>query len=519
MKKETIHKAPLEEWYDVAADLVGLEPCDYSANLAKVFSMISYFEDFPDDSCADNYLDYRAIYRFLAQCMREENYEDVETLGSLESSVVVDLMHSLMEVLSTRDTFVQSHVMQWKYQLMDHRDEARIVDPRLLRMAADNDFEAFVEEVFNNLKENPDADTEIECTSDQLSKRKSAAENADVATTPSSNRKAANPAEVLVSTSSEQSICSETASGTCSTSRFTADVTGASVNQPSKETAYPAVSPSGSQQPGKATGNPAGYLSGSQKAAAASSPLTQAYVGSCAPILDYKRGLGRPRKHELPTNVKEENVIIVPFPPTVNSSVSNLKRTPEKSQVTASPVVKITPVSHQVPMDHPESELFTRKMVSLLPFSIKPKLGEPPARLKPGKKGKFDQEITPRTEIVVVMPPQGATIVQAVVRSRGKFAEHEHMIEDDVNREYYCNILRSDCPENTDRSQLQQKAISPAQSKAAKALAKKKILLARKRKFEAIVKAAKERSAPCKKPKVYSLNPFCLPVSLIDLDQ
>ncbi|WAR05272.1 hypothetical protein MAR_020641 [Mya arenaria] len=133
-KKVALHRAPLEEWADISSDLVSFEHTDFSQNLAKVFNVIALYEDQKDEK-----VNYRAIYRFLSQCMQMGRQDDLESLGPIECSILVDLMHSLMDVLSQHDVYVQANILKWKHMLLEYRDSYCNPDPRLLRMASENE--------------------------------------------------------------------------------------------------------------------------------------------------------------------------------------------------------------------------------------------------------------------------------------------------------------------------------------------------------------------------------------------
>merc|ERR1712137_124668 len=99
-----------------------MEQFDYSTCLSKVMEFISNFEDFPEGNIEGHpQPDYRMIYKYISQILEGNRREDIDELGPLESAVVVDLIHSLMEVLSDADLTVQYNVMRWKYLLLKER--------------------------------------------------------------------------------------------------------------------------------------------------------------------------------------------------------------------------------------------------------------------------------------------------------------------------------------------------------------------------------------------------------------
>jgi len=65
----------------------------YTTNLYfQVFAIIAAFEDLP---CEKGGPDYRAIYRFLSQCMKNDKHEDLEQLEALGKFMC---KHSLFSV-------------------------------------------------------------------------------------------------------------------------------------------------------------------------------------------------------------------------------------------------------------------------------------------------------------------------------------------------------------------------------------------------------------------------------------
>ena len=178
----------------------------------------------------------------------------------------------------------------------------------------------------------------------------------------------------------------------------------------------------------------------------------------------------------------------------------------------------------------------------------------PSLAYKRGRKRKDpnpDEVETPKTEIVLVMPPKDAKIVKYnVVGRRQPILESGAEINPDLNRKYYYDVQRCDLNQFTGprkkrvqldtvpadtlikqepteerttaisaMTEFRQQVAKKARDLRPRMVAFKKLQAARKLKLLALKNSVKDRKAPIKKPKMFSLNPFCLPVSLLDLDE
>lgn len=136
-------------------------------------------------------------------------------------------------------------------------------------------------------------------------------------------------------------------------------------------------------------------------------------------------------------------------------------------------------------------------------------------RHKPGRKGINDPPETPRTEIVLVMPPKGVKIMNYEARGKkcqkprmdGKYqslSNEESLVGNDLNREITYDMARSEVGRTKPPAVVHKKRHRDKEDED-----KYDELLA--------LHDEKSRQKPVKKPKLYSINPFCLPVCLIDL--
>lgn len=150
-------------------------------------------------------------------------------------------------------------------------------------------------------------------------------------------------------------------------------------------------------------------------------------------------------------------------------------------------------------------------------------------RHKRGRKGALDTPETPITEIVLVMPPEGAEIVSYQTRvkkskkTEGKYAsmdQNEELVTDDVDRDFFYEVHRSETRQFYRKGVKVPVKDEKKDKRHPQSFGRKANTLteSQKRKFEALNKAVKDTDVPVKKPKLYTINPFCLPVSLIDLD-
>ena len=136
-------------------------------------------------------------------------------------------------------------------------------------------------------------------------------------------------------------------------------------------------------------------------------------------------------------------------------------------------------------------------------------------RHKPGRKGALDPPEVPYTEIVLVMPPKGVEIVNynprtkkgAKDRTDGKYQSldpEEELVHDDYSREITYDVHRSELNQFMKTKPIKNKVDDTTDID---------------NKYDSVMKTEKEREndVPVKKPKLYSINPFCLPVTLLDL--
>lgn len=98
-------------------------------------SIIANFEVFPEPGPSTP--DYKAIYKYISGMLSESELPD---LGKLESAVILDLLHGLVDFLRSHHTTKQREVMLWKYNLLagkvDMNDplQALIKPGKLLKM-------------------------------------------------------------------------------------------------------------------------------------------------------------------------------------------------------------------------------------------------------------------------------------------------------------------------------------------------------------------------------------------------
>lgn len=407
LSRDVVKKAPLEEWLDVATDMVQFEDFDCSEYLSKVMLSIAHFEDFKTVKLEKNIgPDYVAIYRFISQILQSDRQEDLDILGSLESAILLDMLHGLMDVLSRYDTSVQRNVMRWKYQLMKTRNQCGHPDPELLRKAAENDFTEFVDELIAN-----EDDTQ------RCNPRKSVISSHSAVCTNKSTDDSATPAST---TTSNVNVCSNTIF------EIPEVTASSSVNTFSGQTSE-------------------------QMPASSSTTSTSTAVAS-----------------------------------TVSMSTSTTVINPVLSNTFAVP------------------------------------------RHKPGRKSFNDKPETPITEIVLVMPPKNAKIINYSPRAKrplkeredGKYqaltAEVEAEAERSNDRDVYYDVQTVDSLRDKNRVRWKP---APADMELLKK--KKQKIHAKQLKTYELLRKGKGPKTPSvhKKPRLYSLNPFCLPVSLLDIDK
>ncbi|XP_048236947.1 uncharacterized protein LOC124148323 isoform X2 [Haliotis rufescens] len=108
-------QTPIETWLDFAIEMVHYEEEDLSRSMARAMSIVSNYEGFPppEDAMSPN---YKQLYKYLTAVL---NGDEPPKLSPLDSAVMLDLMHSLTDVLSTTDTRLQRQVMKWKFSMLN----------------------------------------------------------------------------------------------------------------------------------------------------------------------------------------------------------------------------------------------------------------------------------------------------------------------------------------------------------------------------------------------------------------
>ncbi|XP_033758756.1 uncharacterized protein LOC117341047 [Pecten maximus] len=134
---------PIVDWTNMARDLVRTEKRDYTDSLSRTMSIISNFEDHPKP--AERVPDYKTIYRYLAQVL---DGKELPLLGPLESAVMLDLLHGVINKIEKSETTRQRQVMKWKYQLLSGKvDTTKLhLFIKKARKALSNDFSDFEDE-------------------------------------------------------------------------------------------------------------------------------------------------------------------------------------------------------------------------------------------------------------------------------------------------------------------------------------------------------------------------------------
>lgn len=137
IKANKAPKAPIEYWLNLLSDLTSQEKKDYTINLGKVVSIIANFEVFPEPGPSTP--DYKAIYKYISGMLSESELPD---LGKLESAVILDLLHGLVDFLRSHHTTKQREVMLWKYNLLAGKVDMNDPLQALIkaRKAIENDF-------------------------------------------------------------------------------------------------------------------------------------------------------------------------------------------------------------------------------------------------------------------------------------------------------------------------------------------------------------------------------------------
>lgn len=178
----------------------------------------------------------------------------------------------------------------------------------------------------------------------------------------------------------------------------------------------------------------------------------------------------------------------------------------------------------QMPFNEPEASELQTQVEEEKVESREEQLEKPSIRRhKPGRKGALDPPEIPRTEIYLVMPPEGVEIVnynpraKKVIKERkdGKYQalnQEEELINNDLSREITYDVHRTELNQFTEVTQ--QRPVPTKKERRWQEKEEKEVS-----KYAHVMKSDAEHSKhPVKKPKLYSLNPFCLPVTLLDLN-
>lgn len=154
IKANKAPKAPIEYWLNLLSDLTSQEKKDYTINLGKVVSIIANFEVFPEPGPSTP--DYKAIYKYISGMLSESELPD---LGKLESAVILDLLHGLVDFLRSHHTTKQREVMLWKYNLLAGKVDMNDPLQALIkaRKAIENDFSDLCPENGNSQSESSTA--------------------------------------------------------------------------------------------------------------------------------------------------------------------------------------------------------------------------------------------------------------------------------------------------------------------------------------------------------------------------
>lgn len=137
IKANKAPKAPIEYWLNLLSDLTSQEKKDYTVNLGKVVSIIANFEVFPEPGPSTP--DYKAIYKYISGMLSES---ELPALGKLESAVILDLLHGLVDFLRSHHTTKQREIMLWKYNMLGGKVDMSDPLQALIkaRKAIENDF-------------------------------------------------------------------------------------------------------------------------------------------------------------------------------------------------------------------------------------------------------------------------------------------------------------------------------------------------------------------------------------------
>jgi hypothetical protein len=140
-------------------------------------------------------------------------------------------------------------------------------------------------------------------------------------------------------------------------------------------------------------------------------------------------------------------------------------------------------------------------------------------RHKPGRKGALDPPVVPYTEIVLVMPPKGVEIINYNPRTKknakerldGKYQSlnpDEELVTNDLSREITYDVHRTKLDQFIEKHKLNEQTSS-----------KENVSENIDDRYDGVMKKAEEteNDIPVKKPKLYSINPYCVPVTFLDL--
>lgn len=147
-------KEAIESWSTLATNLISCEMKDYSEVLSEVMAVAANMEerDTPSQSDdSDNIPDYDSIYKYISMILAGE---DLPFLGKIECSIVLDLMHSLIDTIRTHDTSKQQEIMLQKYDLLTSKIDLNdtMVHVERCRKAINNDYSDF--QTFDNGSKN-----------------------------------------------------------------------------------------------------------------------------------------------------------------------------------------------------------------------------------------------------------------------------------------------------------------------------------------------------------------------------
>lgn len=135
-------KEAIECWSTVGADLVSCEVKDYSEVLSEVMAVAAHLEGPELVHEGGSSPNYNSIYQYISATLAGE---DLPFLGKLECSIVLDLMHGLVDTLRTHDSNKQQEIMLQKYHLLTSKIDLNNTMAHLerCRRAINNDYTDF----------------------------------------------------------------------------------------------------------------------------------------------------------------------------------------------------------------------------------------------------------------------------------------------------------------------------------------------------------------------------------------